>query len=484
LKETRVSGIWLGVALVAAVMLSGMASPAGCGQHDGSIEGYWKGVQDGGWAFVYQFIEISPARYKGLIHVYKDDMKMEEVPIENVDFAAGKVKMRVKLNNIRIEGDLDPDGQAIQATYFYQDGTSLDMPLVRVEPGSLTGLTARPVAPGEKYVYKYAKPGDVGDGWKTASLESQDVDRKPIEALVTAVAAGDFGYIHSLVIARNGKLVLDEYFYGYDSEAMHRLASVTKSVTSLLVGIAIDRQEIGGVDEKVAAFFPNYAAGMAAGWENVTLGDILSMSAGAAWDQDDLAGFYESGDRFGVVFRQPVTAMPGEKFEYVSPNVDLFAGVIKHATGMHADAYADRYLFGPLEFGAYDWEAGKWEGYPLMDGSLRLRPRDMAKLGQVVLDGGEWDGERIVSAGWIDVSTAAHMDADGPDDYGYLWWLTSAPFEGRTVRGIFANGWGSQFVFILPDYNLVVVTTGGNDDNGKHLAPLKMFPEYILPALK
>jgi len=471
--------------LPAAILLLALAAPAAYGAGEAGIEGYWRGYQDdGNWSFVYQFLETAPGQYKGIIHVYRGDEKMEEVPIKSVEFAGGKVKLLVELNNIRIEGPVDFEERVIQATYFYQDGSTADMALSWVEPETLKGLEARSAPGGGEYVYEYSRPGETKDGWKVSSLDKEGLDRKRIEDLVMAAVGGEFGQLHSLVMARNGRLVLEEYFYGHDAGSVHRQASVTKSVSSLLIGIAIDRGEIAGVDENIMAFFPGYQGRAAAGWEEVTLEHILTMTAGVGWDEDDLSGFYESDDHFGIVFEQPVEGTPGAEFEYVSPNVDLLAGVIKEATGMHADVYAEEHLFGPLGFGDYDWEYGRWEGYPLMDGSLHLLPRDMAKLGQMVLDGGRWRGNQVVSAEYISASTAAHVDVDGPEEYGYLWWRTEAPFEGSLVQGIYASGWGSQFIFVVPEYDLVVVTTGGNHDNGMNFAPAKMFPEYILPALK
>lgn len=472
-------------ALAAALLLSALAVPAIHWAGEPSIEGYWRGYQDDGeWSFVYQFLETSPGDYKGIIHVYKGGVKMEEVDIKSVEFAGGEVKLLVELNNIRIEGPVDFEKRVIQATYFYEDGSTVDMELNWVEPETLGGLEARSVPGGGKYVYKYSPPARTKDGWEVSSLEKEGMDRDKIEDLVMALIDGDFGQLHSLLMAKNGKLVLEEYFYGHDAGSVHRQASATKSVSSLLVGIAVDRGEIAGVGEKIMAFFPGYENGAAAGWEEVTLEHILTMTAGARWREDDLAGFYESDDHFGIVFEQPIEATPGVEFEYVSPNVDLLAGVIKEATGMHADAYAEEHLFGPLGFGAYDWEYGRWEGYPLMDGSLHLLPRDMAKLGQLILDGGRWQGKQVVSEEWISTSTAAHVNVDDPEEYGYLWWRAKAPYEDRVIKGVYASGWGSQFIFAVPEYDLVVVTTGGNHDNGMNFAPAKMFPEYILPALK
>jgi CubicO group peptidase (beta-lactamase class C family) len=450
-----------------------------------SIEGFWKGVQeDGVWTFVFELRADADRGYAGLIHVYQRDHKVQEVPIDEVSWEDPEIRLYVKMNDVKYHGAVDLDAGTIDGEFQYTDGSTLAMTLNLVDPASLPGLSARDTPAGEPYIYAYHVPDSLDDGWRVSTLDEQGFDPAIMSKLVAAVVAGDFGFLHSLLVARNGELVLEEYFYNHSREEPHHLASATKSVTSLLVGIAIDRGIIDGTKTSIMTFFPEYASMAAEGWEKVTLEDILTMSAGAEWAKADLDGFYDSDDHFATVFKQPIAHVPGERFEYVSPNVDLLAGVIKHASGEFADRFAEKYLFEPLGITDYRWDYGRWEGHPLMDGSLALTARDMAKIGQMVLDGGKWHGTQIVSSDWIGKSTALHMDVDGPEDYGYLWWRTRAPFEDKTIEGVFASGWGSQFIFVVPEYRLVVVTTGGNEDNSMHFAPFKMFPDYILPAMK
>ena len=480
----------LGITLTAVLTLSLLVSiPAdGLRAQESpaqSVEGFWRGVQDdGGWAYVFELADDASGDYSGVIHIYQGGRKVQEVAIDEISYKANEIRLHVEMNDVGYRGTVDFDAGAIEGKFQYADGSSLAMILNLVDPATLPGLSARDAAAGEPYDYEYHVPESLEDGWEASHLGDQGLDQAVIDELVTAIVRGDFGFLHSLVVVRNGKLVLDEYFYNFDRETPHRLASATKSVTSLLIGIAIDQGLLEGPDQDILTFFPGYAPEAAPGWETVKLGHILTMSAGVGWAKTDLDGFYGSDDHFATVFKQPVVDVPGERFEYVSPNMDLLAGVIKHASGLYADEFAERYLFEPLAIADYKWDYGRWEGHPLMDGSLALRPRDMAKIGRMVLDGGRWAGDQIVSSGWIDESTAFHMDVEGAEDYGYLWWRTSAPFAGKTIEGVFASGWGSQFIFVVPEYRLVVVTTGGNDDNQMNFAPMKMFPDYILPAMK
>jgi CubicO group peptidase (beta-lactamase class C family) len=452
---------------------------------DLSIEGFWMGVQeDEAWSFIFEFAEDAAGTYTGSIHVYQGEKKVQEVPIDEIDLKDDEIRLHMKLNDVRYQGKVNVEKHAIDGQFKYADGSSRAMILNWTDPTALPGLSARQTEAGDQYEYAYTVPEQIEDNWETGDLEDHNIDPAIISEMVTRIVAGDFGFLHSLLIVRDGELVLEEYFYNHDRESPHRLASTTKSVSSLLIGIAVDKGFIEGVDQPIMSFFPGYESSAASGWDKIRLVHILTMSAGLGWDKQDLDGFYGCKDRFGTIFKQPPTGTPGEKFEYVSPNVDLLAGVIKHATGMHADRFAEKYLFEPLGIEAYEWDYGKWQGHPLMDGSLAFRSRDMAKIGQMVLDGGSWNGKQVVSEQWIAEATAAHADPEGPEDYGYLWWRTSAPFEDRTVEGIFASGWGSQFIFILPEYDLVVVTTGGNDDNDMNFAPVRLFPEYILRAMK
>lgn len=471
---------------VLALMISAAAGSV-CAQEDSaqSVEGFWRGVEgDGVWAFVFEFTDDARGNYSGLIHTYQNDQKAQEVPIDEIYYDGDEIRLHIKLNDVKYRGTVDLETGIIDGEFHYTNGSTRAMILTLVDPTTLSGLAARDAGPVGEHEYEYTVPDSLDDGWEVASLADEGFDPATVEQMVSAIVAEDYGLLHSILIARNGRLVLEEYFYNHDRQTPHRLASATKSVSSLLVGIAVDRGLLGGVEESILSYFPDYATGAAPGWEQVSLRHILTMSAGADWAKTDLDGFYGTEDHFAAVFSRPITSIPGETFEYISPNMDLLAGVIKHASGMYADDFAEKYLFSPLGITGYRWDYGRWEGHPLMDGSLALRPRDMAKIGQLVLDGGRWDDTQVVSSGWITESTASQISTGASEDYGYLWWRAAAPFEGKKVQGAFASGWGSQFIFIIPEYNLVVVTTGGNEDNSMNFAPLSMFADYILPAMK
>jgi CubicO group peptidase (beta-lactamase class C family) len=166
-------------------------------------------------------------------------------------------------------------------------------------------------------------------------------------------------------------------------------------------------------------------------------------------------------------------------------NVNLLAGVLHNSTGEQADAFAARTLFAPLGISDWNWDGMKTAGFNLMDGSLRLRPRDMGRIGVMVSNQGEWQGRQIVREEWIRKSLVTRIQADSQGwGYGYLWWtLEGSTPDGEPVRAVFANGWGSQFIILFPEFDMVVVTTGGNQENGKHLAIGEVLLRELIPGV-
>ncbi len=253
----------------------------------------------------------------------------------------------------------------------------------------------------------------------------------------------------------------------------------------MLVGLAIDQDLIAGVDTPLFDFFPQHADLRSSSWDRITLHHLLSMSMGLDWSDEEGEQIHDTGDPFfRMVLSREVTGTPGEQWRYVNPNINLLAGVIRQASGLHADHFADQFLFAPLGIKEWSWAYGERDGYRLMDGSLHMRPRDMAKLGSLILRDGLWQGKQVISADWVHESTAPRLPTDEESgEYGYLWWLRSIPTPGGARQMIFANGWGSQFIVIFPELDMVVVTTGGNEDNGKHFAIGMMLSQHLLPHL-
>ncbi len=483
-EEPRRAPVALAIGLLA---LLAACSP---GRSQGDLShaiGFWRGTppsqEEGGWSLVFQVVEAGPGVLAGHGYWYREGVMHADFALDEVVYKEADHSLHARYaRRVVFDAAVDPHEGTATGTYSYPGGSE-DLTMTKVPEASVPGLYPRTTTADETYVYEYHPPEDTGDGWETASLEDVGLDRSTMNTLVAKITGREFGYIHSLLIVKDGKLAFEEYFYGYDRETPHSLASCTESVASLLVGIAIDRGEIEGVDKEIYSFFPDYERFRTDGWEDVKLRHILTMTAGLDWPENWGGWFYVSRDYFEEVLKRPVVREPGSEFEYVSPNATLLAGVIKHATGHHADEYAERYLFRPLGIDEYDWDEGRQRGYPRTDGTLRLRPRDMARIGALVLGGGEWRGKRVVSEAWIEESIFPHTSDHGHEDYGYAWWSVEREFDKRSVRAIFARGAGDQFIVVIPDLDLIVVTTGRNTTDEHRWSTTKMIEEYIVPAI-
>jgi len=447
---------------------------------DAITEGVWS-LETGADEFLWEF-DGDEGDIRCLVHDVTGGKKINETPCVTASYQDGRVAVAMD-TGVRLEGRLDRAGGRISGRLLYPDGSEMEVRLPwrpRSAYPSLLPLssTADP--------YTYAPPLDRGDGWGVASARDVGLDPLALEGLVNAVARGEGGVLHSLLVARHGRLVLEEYFHGFGAEDLHRLASCTKSVSSLLVGLAIQQRAIQSVQARLAGFFPEDRSTLGEGWERLTLEHLLTMSMALDWSSDEAENLHGTGPEFfRRVLARRVSGTPGADWAYVSANVNLIAGVLYAATGMQAEAFAEANLFQPLGIRSWRWDYMKTDGFNLMDGSLELLPRDMAKIGQMVLNGGRWEGRQILDESWIRASTTLHLAAgEEAEGYGYLWWLMDAPAsQASPVQAVVANGWGSQFIAIFPTLDLVVVTTGGNDFNGKHLAVSQALGTYLLSSL-
>lgn len=453
----------------------------GCRPHSTATvdltHGVWIG-RAGGDRFLFDLNGSPPDSLSGVVHVMHQGKLESELPIAHAVYRAPELRMSIPRTGAAYAGRVDAAQNRIRGKLSYGDQPGPAMDLTWADPAGVPGFRAR--ADSTPYQYRRPEPGD--DGWPVATAEEAGLDRGALEALVNAIADGDAGLLHSIVLVRHGKLVLDEYFHGYGPADLHRLASATKSVASLLVGAAIDRGFIPGPDAPLAPFFPAFADSLAPAWKAETLGDLLSMSMGLDWSADQAENVHGTGPAFfRQVLRRTVEDPPGTSWDYVNANVDLLAGVIFQATGRHAGAFAGDVLFGPLGIQTWNWDYGKVDGYELMDGSLQMRPRDMARIGAMVADSGRWQGRQVISSRWIGESTRLRFHTGQPlDGYGYLWWLGELP-TGHGAEPMFvANGWGSQFILVFPHLDMVVVTTGGNEDNGRHLDVGRVLADKLL----
>ena len=295
------------------------------------------------------------------------------------------------------------------------------------------------------------------DGWKTATPESQGLDSGKLAEGILAIREQKI-MVHNLMIIRHGYMVLNATFYPYDGQTVHDIASDTKSVMTTLIGIAVDQGKLR-MDDKAVSFFPGRTfANMDARKSSITVGQLASMSSGLDCinngDEETLQEMVASPDYVQFMLSRPVTWVPGDHFVYCSPAIHLLSPILQQATGIPALDFARKYLFEPLGIRQSQWEKdpqGYYDGW----GDLSLLPQDMAKIGFLFLHKGQWDGQQVISHQWVEEATRAHIKT-GTDPYGYGWWIDPA------VEGAYrADGRGGQYIFVLPKWDMVLVTTGG-----------------------
>jgi CubicO group peptidase (beta-lactamase class C family) len=274
------------------------------------------------------------------------------------------------------------------------------------------------------------------------------------------------------------------------------MRSVSKSVTSLLVGIAIERKLIAGVDEPVIGFFPEYSGLKTPGWDGITLRHLLTMSSGIKWDENrqwsdpasDEPHLGSESDPVGYVLAKPIAVPPDTIWNYNGGGSDLFGNIIERVSGKSLDDFAREALFAPL--GIIDWQWQKYDnGRFSAAAGLRLRPRDAARIGQLVLDHGVWNGRQIVPAAWVAQSVAPRFQTIGYFGglffYGYQWWLGRTLTQEKEVTWIAAVGLGGQRIFIVPDLELVVMTTSGLYTSPRQSSgPLDIPCNFVIPSIR
>jgi CubicO group peptidase (beta-lactamase class C family) len=329
------------------------------------------------------------------------------------------------------------------------------------------------------------------------------LDQRVLDAGVARIVAGDYGAIRSLIVYRNDEVVLEEYFAGTGPGTRMSVESVTKSITSALLGIALaDGALPSGIDTGLLDLFPEYGTveNPSALKDSIRVEDVLTMTAGLAWDEWTLPYAHPlnswqqmmaAPDWTKFVLDRTMVATPGTHFRYSTGGSLLLSGIIERVTGLTAEGYAEQTLFASLDIESWLWPQSP-EGHSLGGDDLQLTPRDMVKFGRLFLAGGVWEGEQVVPADWIAQSTASHVGyAEGVEtfEYGFQWWrfrddLTVAAALG-TNDAYFAWGNGGQFVIVVPHLEMVVVMTGGNYSNTDvdSTVQLELFRDYILAAV-
>ena len=308
------------------------------------------------------------------------------------------------------------------------------------------------------------------NGWRTAAPEEHGMDPEKLKA--AEQFAEHMTNAWSVLVVKDGYIVSENYYKQGGQDKAYEIASATKSVVSTLAGIAIDKGYIEGVDQPICELMPEYFSADPDDWRNqITVKDSLTMTWGFDWPGDynladpehPLLEWAVAEDRFEYALGREQAAEPGENFVYDSTSSHFLSGVITENTGMSTLEFADEYLFGPLGIKKENGESVTWDtdaqGYNEGGYGLKLTPRQMAKIGFLLLNNGFWENRQIVSKKWVEDSTKPHVDADIPGvpvgalKYGYQWWTD------ENGASYYALGAGGQVIFVVPQADIVIVLT-------------------------
>lgn len=471
------------VFLVATLMvISGCSKPPEPQLVEDLTSGLWH-AEVGEDDYIFE-ITFDGHNFGGRVHLLTDSRQINEIPIRRVTILGNNIGIRAG-SFPPYSGEFDLERDHIVGG-VPGDPALRELNLSRVEHGLWQAIHLRPASETVQSSYIWKHPEETEDGWATASPIEVGVELSALEATVQAVLEGRAGALHSLLVTRDSKLILEEYFHGWQREDLHPILSCTKSVASLLVGIAIDQGHLASPDLPVIDFFPSLVGQAGNGWDAVRIRHLLTMTMGIEWARHEVGSRHPPGvDRYADILGRSISSPPGSRFEYVGRGVDLLSGILLDSTAIEVDSFAAENLFSPLRIHEWDWQDDRWQGHPDMSHGLKLRPRDMAKLGQLVLGQGSWQGRRLVSPEWIQESTSTHIpETPHQVQYGYLWWRVDPPPPEVDLGSIsFANGIGSHFIAVVPEANMVLVATGGNPFNGRQFDIVRIARDRLLPGV-
>jgi CubicO group peptidase (beta-lactamase class C family) len=347
----------------------------------------------------------------------------------------------------------------------------------------------------------YTPPPAEPDGWPTAPAATVQIDGARLATMADAITAGHFPKITSVLVARQGRLVYEAYFDDADRASLRNTRSTTKTVTSMLIGIAIDQGLLPGVQAPILPFFPDkqpvqYPDPRKA---QITVEDLLTMSSLLECDDQNTFSrgheerMYLIEDYVQFTLDLPIKGFPvwttkpadspyGRSFSYCTAGVATLGGVLERSTGQPVPTFAQRTLFAPLGITQAEWPLTP-TGLAMTGGGLALTSRDLLKLGQLYCNDGVWNGTPVVSEVWVQTSTQPHVQVDEQTEYGYLWWLRTFSAGGQTFHAYLMQGNGGNKVAVFPALDLVAVITSTNyNTRGMHEQADRLLSEYILAS--
>ena len=337
-------------------------------------------------------------------------------------------------------------------------------------------------------IYTYIQPRALEDGWKTKDISSLEIDTALINRFFNKLNQEDHK-IHSILLVRENMLLIEEYYSGHDLNTLHDLRSTTKSIRALLMGIAIDKGYINSVDDPITRYLkePIAEKNLDERKELITIRHLLTMSSGLDcndWDssskgQEDKV--YKKKDWLQYTLDLPMINDPGTVSNYCSMGTVLISEIISQASGMTIQDFAQKYLFDKLDISRVDWGHTSNKEVIASGKRLYMTPRDLAKIGQLILNKGSWNGKQIISKVWIETATAPKTQITGID-YGFLWWSIPLKSGDEVFLSKTATGNGGQYVMVIPELDLVAVFTGGAYNSQDDKLPFAIMQKVFLPT--
>ena len=344
-------------------------------------------------------------------------------------------------------------------------------------------------------------------------LNAQTIDSTIIHSMEAAIDDSTYANIHSILISHNNKIIYEKYWTGKDRkesvdlgiikhgiDSLHAIQSMSKSVTSACVGIALRQGKIKSINEKMFDFFPEYAAEDIGLKAQITIKDLLTMTAGFQWNEEDYNSpenneriMGNSPDPVAYVLSLPMVSTPGKVFTYNGGATEILAAIIQKTTGKPIDVFAKEYLFTPLGITNFKWTTTTADNSTIPDAfsGVYLRSRDLMKFGLLYLNNGKYNSKQILSADWVKQSTTPYIIADdgsdpqfGKSQYGFQWWIFDDSIMNKPVPIFACVGNGGQRIFVDKANEIVVVFTGGNYRMPeRYLNPYIILKKFIYPAL-
>jgi len=343
------------------------------------------------------------------------------------------------------------------------------------------------------------------EGILLASMADVGIDSAIVNKIDTAITNGTYPNRHSLLIARNNKLVYEKYWSGKDEswgddlgirihnkDSLHDIRSISKSVVSACVGIAIQQGKIKSIDQKVFDFFPEYKKLDTGLISSLTIKHLLTMSSGLVWNEDvpydnpenSEIRMIRSSNPVEYVLSQPLEFPPGQVWRYNGGTTQLLAAIIEKTTGKKVDRFANDYLFQPLGINQFEWAKYPGTDLPAAASGLRLSSRALLKFGLLYSNGGKWNKKQVVPQKWVEESFQSHVQRPGGGSYGYQFWLWQDTINNKPIPFVACVGNGDQRIFFDKTNDLLVVTTAGNYNKWTIKKNANaLVKEYVYPAL-